>query len=58
MLSDRQELREKIYRGVKSAVDKLIAARAKDDDYLIISENGKIVKVPAKTLIKRGQDKG
>lgn len=50
---NRVELRNKIYKGVKLAIDRLIEERAKNDDYLIISRNGKIVKVPAKELKRK-----
>lgn len=49
---NRTELREKVYQGVKLAIDKLIEERAKEDGYLIISRDDKIVRVPAKELLK------
>jgi len=49
-MENRIELRNKILRGIKSAMEKLIASRAKDNDFLIVSKNGKIVKIPAKDL--------
>ncbi|MCK9212595.1 MAG: hypothetical protein M0P61_17325 [Ignavibacteriaceae bacterium] len=49
-MENKTELRDKIYRGIKSAIEKLISSRAKDDGFLIVSKNGKIVKIPAKDL--------
>ena len=49
---NNDELREKIFNGVKAAIDKLISERAKNNEYLIVSRDGKIVKIPAKELIK------
>ncbi|QQS37592.1 MAG: hypothetical protein IPM56_06460 [Ignavibacteriales bacterium] len=45
------ELREKVYQGVKLAIDKLIEERAKEDGYLVISRDDKIIRVPAKELL-------
>ena len=50
---NRIELRNKIYQGAKLAIDRLIEERAKNDDYLIISRGGKIIKVPAKELLNK-----
>ncbi|MEO8233647.1 MAG: hypothetical protein ABI638_15315 [Ignavibacteriota bacterium] len=44
------ELREKIFEGIKSSIEKLIASRAKNNEFLIVSKDGKIVKIPAKEL--------
>lgn len=49
-MKNKTELREKIINGIRSALKKLVTASAKNDDYLIISKDGKIVKVPAKEL--------
>ncbi|KUG26811.1 hypothetical protein ASZ90_003327 [hydrocarbon metagenome] len=43
-------LRNKIFAGTKSAVSKLIETRARENDYLIVTKNGKIIKLPAKSL--------
>lgn len=45
-------LRDKILKGIHLAFDKLVASRAKEDGELIFSENGKIVRVKAKELLK------
>jgi len=49
-MENKTVLRDKIFRGIKSAVDKLISSRAKEDGFLIVSKNGKIFKIPAKDL--------
>jgi len=49
-MKNKTELRAKIINGIRSALEKLVISSAKNDDYLIISKDGKIVKVPAKEL--------
>lgn len=49
-MQNRIELRNKIFLGVKKAVEKLIASRAKENDFIIVSRNGKIEKIPAKEI--------
>jgi len=46
-------LHEKIIKGTRLAVDRLIEQSKKNDDYLVFSENGKIVKVKARKLKRR-----
>lgn len=43
-------LEEKFRKGSKLAIKKLIAERKKTDDYLVVSRNGKVVKVKARSL--------
>jgi len=50
IMLNRIELRTKINIGIRTALEKLIASSAKNDEYLVISQNGKIVRVPAKEL--------
>ena len=49
-MENKIELRNKIIIGIRMAIEKLIASSAKNDEYLVISQNGKIVRVPAKEL--------
>ena len=49
-MKNKTELRNKIIIGIRTALEKLITSSAKNDEYLIISKDGKIVKVPAKQL--------
>ncbi|HMT12304.1 MAG TPA: hypothetical protein PKA39_11860 [Ignavibacteria bacterium] len=43
-------LEEKFRKGSKLAIKKLIEERKKTDDFLIVSRNGKVVKVKARSL--------
>jgi hypothetical protein len=51
-MENKIELRNKIIIGIRMASEKLIASSAKNDEYLVISKDGKIVRVPAKELQK------
>jgi urease accessory protein UreE len=46
------EIREKIREGVDLTFRKLVQQKSLTDDTLIFSENGKIIEVKAKDLIK------
>ncbi|MDP2385191.1 MAG: hypothetical protein Q8M29_02355 [Bacteroidota bacterium] len=46
------ELTLKIAEGLKKSFDKLVREKASVDGELIFSENGKIVRVKAKELLK------
>lgn len=43
-------LTDKALKGGRSAIKKLIAERKKNNDFLIVSRNGKVVKVKARSL--------
>ncbi len=45
-----KDLRSKILQGIDLAYHRLLAAKQKEDGFLVISRNGKIVKVKAKDL--------
>jgi hypothetical protein len=49
-------LHNKIIKGVKLAVKKLIKERQENDDYIIIAQGDKIVKIKARKL-KNGSAK-
>jgi hypothetical protein len=49
-MENKLELRNKIIIGIRMALEKLIASSAKNDEYLVISKDGKIVRVLAKDL--------
>lgn len=49
---NEKELQKKILCGIKKAIDKLITVSQQNDDYLVISENDKIVRVRARDLKK------
>ena len=46
-----KELREKIIKGLDLTYERLISERLKDDSDLVVSRNGKIVRIKAKDLI-------
>lgn len=46
----KDKLEDKFRKGSKLAIKQLIEERKKTDDYLIISRNGKVVKVKARSL--------
>ena len=47
---NNREMREKIKNGLNLAFKKLVAYKAKNDQYLVFSDQGKIVKVAAKDI--------
>ncbi len=48
-----KELREKILSGFELAYKKLIQRKSNEDGELIYSQNGQIVRIKAKDLLKR-----
>ena len=44
---------DKIHEGILKAYDKLVHDKAKEDGELIFCEDGKIIKVKAKDLLKK-----
>lgn len=49
-MKSQDEIIDKILKGTQSAIDKLIKERKKEDSYLVISENGKVVRKPARDI--------
>lgn len=47
------QLVHKIMGGIKKAVSKLIEETAAHNGSLVVERNGKVVKVPAKELLKK-----
>ena len=47
-----KELRDKILKGIELSYDRLIISKQKDDEELVFSRNGQIVKVRARDLTK------
>jgi hypothetical protein len=45
-------LHDKIKKGLELSFSRLVAARAKEDGELIFAENGEIVRIKAKNLVK------
>ncbi|MBN8584773.1 MAG: hypothetical protein J0M37_06715 [Ignavibacteria bacterium] len=48
--NSKDSIREKFSKGSKLAIKKLIEERKKNDDYLVVSRNGKVVKIKAREL--------
>ncbi len=44
------DIKDKILKGGKLAIDRLIEKKRKDNSFIVVSENGKVVKVDASTL--------
>ena len=44
------DIKDKILKGGKLAIDRLIEKKRKDNSFIVVSENGKVVKVDANTL--------
>ena len=54
MESDKtfDSLREKILKGLQISFEKLVREKSKDDEELVFSENGQIIRVKAKDILK------
>ena len=44
------DIKNKVLKGGKLAIDRLIEKKRKDNSFIVVSENGKVVKVDASTL--------
>jgi len=47
-----KDLRAKIIKGLELAYQRLLIAKQKEDEELVISRNGKIIRVKARELTK------
>lgn len=45
-----KSLREKLLKGTRITIKKLIEERKKENGYLIVSKNGKVTKVRARSI--------
>ena len=45
-------LREKIFKGLQISFEKLVKEKAKNDEELVFEENGQIVRIKAKDILK------
>jgi len=52
MANRNSKIKEKILKGIELAFQKLIERKAREDGELIYDDNGKIVRVKARSLIK------
>ncbi len=46
----RDILEEKLIKGTRMAIKKLIEERKKENGYLIVSRNGKVIKIRARSI--------
>ena len=49
-MKNKKDLGDKILKGITKAFRKLIETSKLNDDYLVFSENGKIVRIKARKL--------
>jgi len=49
---DTEILTEKILKGIKISFEKLVKEKARDDEELVFAENGEIVRIKAKDILK------
>ena len=56
-MTDFDELGTKIFNGIKLEIERLIISSAKKDEELVISKNGKIVRVSAKEFLQDQKQK-
>ncbi|MEO6832975.1 MAG: hypothetical protein ABI169_12275 [Chitinophagaceae bacterium] len=52
-----EEIIDKILEGTQLAIDRLLEKKSKEDGYVVISENGKVVKVKARTILENREKK-
>jgi hypothetical protein len=50
---DTDSLSKKIFKGLQMSFEKLVREKARDDDELVFEEDGQIVYVKAKDILKR-----
>ncbi|MBE7174396.1 MAG: hypothetical protein INR73_27745 [Williamsia sp.] len=46
------EIKDKVLKGGKLAIERLLEAKSKENTFVVISDKGKVVKVEAKSLKK------
>lgn len=44
------DIKDKVLKGGKLAIDRLIEKKRRDKSFIVVSENGKVVKVDVSTL--------
>ena len=49
---DTDILREKILKGIQISFEKLVKETARNDEELVFEEDGKIVRIKAKNILK------
>ncbi len=48
-----EEIRDKVLKGGRLAIERLIEKKRKDNSYIVVSDDGKVVKLDARTIKKR-----
>lgn len=46
------EIKDKVLKGGKLAIERLLERKSKDNSFVVISDKGKVIKVDAKILRK------
>jgi hypothetical protein len=46
------EIKDKFLEGGKLAIERLLEKKRKDNSFIVVSDNGKVVRLDAKTLKK------
>ena len=46
----QNDIKDKVLKGGKLAIERLIEKKRKNNSFIVVSENGKVVKVDASTL--------
>jgi hypothetical protein len=46
------EIKEKVLKGGKLAIERLLERKRRDNSYVVVSENGKVVRLYAKDMKK------
>jgi len=46
------EIRSKILKGIELAYQRLLSAKQKNDEDMVISKNGKIIRIKARQILK------
>jgi hypothetical protein len=50
---NQKEIKDKVLKGGKPAIERLLERKRRENSFVVISENGKVVKADAKTLIRK-----
>ena len=48
----QNDIKDKVLKGGKLAIDRLIEKKRRDKSFIVISENGQVVKIDSNTLKK------
>jgi len=51
-MKNKIDLRDKIFNGIKQSIEKMIEDRAKNNDSIVVSKDGKIIRIPAREILR------